>query len=127
MEEVLTEGKNFKLVTDSELPEIIDFLSNYLPDSIKVSWYPKHHLKHTHTKKITIYSIKSELFFAVSSDAEDVLKGSRLGFSFLRHENVAGTGCDFTFSRNDQDGESFMLFLKSSASLCQLLVIFYLT
>ncbi|VEN59755.1 unnamed protein product [Callosobruchus maculatus] len=35
MEEVLPEGKNFRLVNESELPEIIDFLGNYLPDSIK--------------------------------------------------------------------------------------------
>ncbi|XP_023018349.1 glycine N-acyltransferase [Leptinotarsa decemlineata] len=35
MEEVLSEGKNFKLVDESELPNIIDFLSGYLPDSIK--------------------------------------------------------------------------------------------
>lgn len=39
-EEVLAEGRNFKLVDDSELPEIIDFLGNYLPDSIKVIAYP---------------------------------------------------------------------------------------
>ncbi|CAH1113010.1 unnamed protein product [Psylliodes chrysocephalus] len=45
MEEVLTEGKNFKLVTDSELPEIIDFLSNYLPDSIKFHQTLKTYLK----------------------------------------------------------------------------------
>ncbi|XP_066251469.1 uncharacterized protein [Euwallacea similis] len=35
MEEVLLEGKNFRLVEESELPEIIEFLGNYLPDSIK--------------------------------------------------------------------------------------------
>ncbi|CAH2018884.1 unnamed protein product [Acanthoscelides obtectus] len=35
MEEVLPEGKHFRLVNESELPEIIDFLGNYLPDSIK--------------------------------------------------------------------------------------------
>ncbi|KAF7266979.1 hypothetical protein GWI33_019759 [Rhynchophorus ferrugineus] len=35
MEEVLTEGKNFRLVDESELPEIIDFLADFLPDSIK--------------------------------------------------------------------------------------------
>lgn len=37
MEEVLLEGKNFRLVDELELPEIIEFLGNYLPDSIKVS------------------------------------------------------------------------------------------
>lgn len=36
MEEVLSEGKNFKLVNEPELPEIIEFLEQYLPDSIKV-------------------------------------------------------------------------------------------
>ncbi|KAL3278550.1 hypothetical protein HHI36_016097, partial [Cryptolaemus montrouzieri] len=35
MEEVLPEGKNFKLLQDSELPEVLDFLSDFLPDSIK--------------------------------------------------------------------------------------------
>ncbi|XP_050297231.1 glycine N-acyltransferase-like protein 2 isoform X4 [Anthonomus grandis grandis] len=35
MEEVLPEGKNFRLVDESELPEIIEFLGNYLPDSLK--------------------------------------------------------------------------------------------
>ncbi|CAG9772665.1 unnamed protein product [Ceutorhynchus assimilis] len=35
MEEVLPEGKNFRLVEESELPEIIDFLGNFLPDSLK--------------------------------------------------------------------------------------------
>lgn len=41
MEEVLLEGKNFRLVDELELPEIIEFLGNYLPDSIKVSWKEK--------------------------------------------------------------------------------------
>ncbi|ERL94095.1 glycine N-acyltransferase isoform X2 [Dendroctonus ponderosae] len=35
MEEVLPEGKNFRLVDESELPEIIEYLGNFLPDSIK--------------------------------------------------------------------------------------------
>ncbi|KAK9872623.1 hypothetical protein WA026_018756 [Henosepilachna vigintioctopunctata] len=35
MEEVLPEGKNFKLLQDTELPEVLDFLSNFLPDSLK--------------------------------------------------------------------------------------------
>lgn len=38
MEEVLLEGKNFRLVDELELPEIIEFLGNYLPDSLKVSF-----------------------------------------------------------------------------------------
>lgn len=37
MEEILLEGKNFKLVNESELPDIINILATYLPDSIKVS------------------------------------------------------------------------------------------
>ncbi|CAH0553235.1 unnamed protein product [Brassicogethes aeneus] len=35
MEEILFEGKHFKLVNESELPEIVDILATYLPDSIK--------------------------------------------------------------------------------------------
>ncbi|KAJ8985458.1 hypothetical protein NQ317_017090 [Molorchus minor] len=35
MEEILTEGRNFKLVHDSEIPNIIEFLEGFLPDSIK--------------------------------------------------------------------------------------------
>ncbi|CAH1119037.1 unnamed protein product [Phaedon cochleariae] len=35
MEEVLQEGKQFRLVDESELPEIIEFLGNYLPESLK--------------------------------------------------------------------------------------------
>lgn len=34
--EVLPEGKNFRLVKQDELPEILEFLSQYLPDSLKV-------------------------------------------------------------------------------------------
>ncbi|CAG9857956.1 unnamed protein product [Phyllotreta striolata] len=45
MEEVLLEGKNFKLVTESELPEIIDFLGDHLPDSIKFHQTLKTYLK----------------------------------------------------------------------------------
>lgn len=37
MEEVLVEGRNFKLVHEADLPDIIDFLGRFLPDSIKVS------------------------------------------------------------------------------------------
>lgn len=36
-QEILVEGKNFILAKPSELPEIVDFLANYLPDSVKVS------------------------------------------------------------------------------------------
>lgn len=35
--EVLSEGKNFKLVQEEELPAILEILRRYLPDSIKVS------------------------------------------------------------------------------------------
>ncbi|XP_044762514.1 uncharacterized protein LOC123319541 [Coccinella septempunctata] len=35
MEEVLTEGKNFKLLKDTELEEVLEVLSKFLPDSIK--------------------------------------------------------------------------------------------
>lgn len=35
--EVLPEGKNFRLVADSELEGILNFLEKYLPQSIKVS------------------------------------------------------------------------------------------
>lgn len=34
--EVLPEGKNFRLAQEEELSEILDFLGNYLPESIKV-------------------------------------------------------------------------------------------
>lgn len=36
MEKILPEGKNFRLVQEEELPGILNFLKNYLPDSIKV-------------------------------------------------------------------------------------------
>jgi hypothetical protein len=36
MEEVLSEGKNFRLLEDSELPDIIEFIGQFLPHSIKV-------------------------------------------------------------------------------------------
>ncbi|XP_056636831.1 uncharacterized protein LOC130445290 [Diorhabda sublineata] len=45
MEEVLSEGKNFKLVNESELPDLVDFLANYLPDSIKFHQTLKTYLK----------------------------------------------------------------------------------
>ncbi|KAJ3665334.1 hypothetical protein Zmor_000833 [Zophobas morio] len=35
MEEVLSEGKNFRLLEDSELPDIIEFIGQFLPHSIK--------------------------------------------------------------------------------------------
>lgn len=34
--EVLPEGKNFRLVKEEELPEIIEVLEKYLPESLKV-------------------------------------------------------------------------------------------
>lgn len=34
--ELLPEGKNFRLAKEDELPEILEFLSNFLPDSLKV-------------------------------------------------------------------------------------------
>lgn len=34
--EVLPEGKNFRLVHEEELPEILELLGKYLPDSLKV-------------------------------------------------------------------------------------------
>lgn len=37
--EVLSEGKNFRLVHENELPEIVDILEQYLPDSIKVKFF----------------------------------------------------------------------------------------
>lgn len=37
MEEVVAEGKNFRLLEDSQLEEVLDFLGNFLPDSIKVN------------------------------------------------------------------------------------------
>lgn len=39
MEEVLSEGKNFKLVKEEELPEIVDILEQHLPESIKVGTF----------------------------------------------------------------------------------------
>jgi hypothetical protein len=35
--ELVPEGKNFRLAQENELPEILDFLSEQLPDSLKVS------------------------------------------------------------------------------------------
>lgn len=35
--EVLPEGKNFRLLTESELPDVIHILEKYLPKSIKVN------------------------------------------------------------------------------------------
>lgn len=36
MEEILSEGKNFRLLKNSELPDIIEFIGQFLPHSIKV-------------------------------------------------------------------------------------------
>lgn len=35
--ELVLEGKNFRLAQENELPEILDFLSEHLPESLKVS------------------------------------------------------------------------------------------
>lgn len=35
--EVLPEGKHFRLVAESELEDIVEFLGKYLPESIKVN------------------------------------------------------------------------------------------
>lgn len=40
-------------------------------------------------------------YVSVSSNSEDLPEGPRVGFSFLRNENVAGTACDTSFPRND--------------------------
>lgn len=34
--EIIPEGKNFRLVHDDELPEIMVFLERYLPEALKV-------------------------------------------------------------------------------------------
>jgi hypothetical protein len=34
--ELVPEGKNFRLAQENELPELLDFLSEHLPDSLKV-------------------------------------------------------------------------------------------
>jgi hypothetical protein len=35
--EIISEGKNFRLLHDNELPSILDALEKFLPHSIKVS------------------------------------------------------------------------------------------
>lgn len=35
--EIIPEGKNFRLVQDNELPQILEVLEQYLPESLKVS------------------------------------------------------------------------------------------
>jgi hypothetical protein len=35
--EVVPYGKNFRLVPEDELPELLEYLSQYLPQSLKVS------------------------------------------------------------------------------------------
>jgi hypothetical protein len=37
--ELVPEGKNFRLAQENELPEILDFLSEHLPESLKVGEY----------------------------------------------------------------------------------------
>lgn len=34
--EIVPEGKNFRLVTEDELPAVADFLVQYMPESLKV-------------------------------------------------------------------------------------------
>lgn len=34
--EIIPEGKHFRLVKDSELPEILTYLERYLPEALKV-------------------------------------------------------------------------------------------
>lgn len=34
--EIIAEGKNFRMVSDDELPKILETLEKYLPHSIKV-------------------------------------------------------------------------------------------
>ena len=41
--ELVPEGKNFRLVQDSELPEILNFLEDYLPTALKVSTLAFYH------------------------------------------------------------------------------------
>jgi len=36
--EVVPYGKNFRLVPEDELPELLDYLSQHLPQSLKVSF-----------------------------------------------------------------------------------------
>lgn len=35
--EIIPEGKHFRLVQESELPEILEYLERYIPESLKVS------------------------------------------------------------------------------------------
>lgn len=34
--EIIPEGKNFRLVHDDELPQIMEFLEQYIPHALKV-------------------------------------------------------------------------------------------
>lgn len=34
--EIIPEGRHFRLVQDSELPEILEYLEQYLPEALKV-------------------------------------------------------------------------------------------
>ena len=53
--EIIPKGKNFRLVQDSELPEILDYLERYLPEALKVSSLLIFILNH-------IYNIRKLLF-----------------------------------------------------------------
>lgn len=37
--EIIPEGKHFRLVQESELPEILEYLERYKPESLKVCIY----------------------------------------------------------------------------------------
>lgn len=37
--EIVSEGRNFRLLQEEELPGVLDFLEKYLPDSLKVLFY----------------------------------------------------------------------------------------
>lgn len=54
-------------------------------------------------------------FFSVSPNYENIFKGSCLGILFLHNKDVARTGCDITFSRNDQNSK--YLNIKNNISL----------
>lgn len=40
--EIVPEGKNFRLVTEDELPAVADFLVQYMPESLKVRLFIIH-------------------------------------------------------------------------------------
>lgn len=44
--EIIPEGKNFRLVHDDELPEIMVYLERYLPEALKVKRELSMHMTH---------------------------------------------------------------------------------